>query len=77
MSKADPTWRKVIGDMPSWQDGGRVELIREDGSLAFGEIFVDDVIHDDGDEYPVLKLTLDDGKVASIFDFEFWRTGRS
>lgn len=71
-------WRPIMGfrpggGAPDWRDAGLIELRKGDGQAVTAELEADDVGFDGEDEYPVWKLTLSDGSIASLYDFDDWR----
>lgn len=62
-------------DWPDWKDAGRlVEIERDDGTVATGNLEVDDFFPDGaGDEVPVFVVASEDGIRHSFADNRRWR----
>ena len=72
---ADP-WRNWLVDQsPELRDDGRrIELLAADGRILRGTLYVDDWgTNEDGDEYPIFMVTLENEREICPWEYKGWR----
>lgn len=69
---AEHEWKDLDDTFPDWNDTGKVELKREDGSIERATLIADEVWTGE-DEIPVFTVILPDGSRPDFFTFKSWR----
>jgi hypothetical protein len=69
-------WRNWLLDQsPELRDDGRrIELLAADGRILQGTLYLDDWgTNEDGDEYPIFMVTLEDERQVCPWEYKGWR----